>query len=187
METNTYSRMVVRKVNSTEEGKPGHFNEVMAAIMLSRALCFLGRGIVGFLAVWGCIAMCFLKGTTLFIGLIESSEENRLSSFLTRLMLFPCLINTAIGEKTLSRRMNFWLFLLELDLVFIVYRMLEGKTLCHMNDVTDMKWSQVYFELELRALAHCYMVYGKYECSYCSFWKIKQKKTYCLYMFVLIW
>lgn len=60
METDTHSRTVLRKdVNGTEEGKQGHFNEVMAAIMLSRALCLRGRGGGGFLAVWECIAMCF--------------------------------------------------------------------------------------------------------------------------------
>ncbi len=70
----------------------------------------------------------FPKGTTLFIGLIESSEENRLSSSLTQLKLFPCLINTAIGEETLSLTTHeFVAFLLELELVFIVHNMLQGK------------------------------------------------------------
>lgn len=60
METNTHSRMVLWKdVNGTEEGKRDHFNEVMAAIMLSRALCRRDRGVGGFLAAWECIAMCF--------------------------------------------------------------------------------------------------------------------------------
>lgn len=48
-----------KDVNSTEEGKRDHFNEVMAAIMLSRALCRRDRGVGGFLAAWECIAMCF--------------------------------------------------------------------------------------------------------------------------------
>lgn len=52
----------------------------------------------------------FLKGTTLFIVLIESCKENRLFSSLTGLMLFPCLINTVIDEETLVQDMNPGLF-----------------------------------------------------------------------------
>ena len=51
--------------NGSVEGKQGNFNEVMAAIMLSRALCLRGRACVGFLAVWECIAMCFSEGNDL--------------------------------------------------------------------------------------------------------------------------
>lgn len=75
METHTQQK-------GAEEGKQGHFNEVIAAIMLSRALCLRGRGGVSFPPVWECIPMGFLKGTTLFIGLIERTEENRLFSSL---------------------------------------------------------------------------------------------------------
>lgn len=69
----------------------------------------------------------FLKGETLVIGWIESNEEKRLFSLLTRLTL-SCLIKTVIDEETLALRHEFLAVLLEPEVILIVYHILHDKT-----------------------------------------------------------
>lgn len=63
METHIHNREKWngKKWIAPQERKLGHFNEVMAAIMLSRALSLRGHGCIGFLAVWECKVMCFWR------------------------------------------------------------------------------------------------------------------------------
>lgn len=81
---------VEKNMNGTEERKQGHFNEVMAVIMLSRALCLHGHGCVSFLAVWECIAICFWRDQPCLLAWLKPLRKT--GSFLshsTDVISFP--------------------------------------------------------------------------------------------------